>query len=259
MRHPKAGCLGLLLICMLSACAPQPPAAQRIMVFAAASLTDAVEALADSFETRHPDIDVVVSVGASSMLARQIALGAPAELLLSAHTDWVAYLAEQRLTEAEAIAPFTTRLELISAVPEVGPEALRNWPRASRLGLADPAQVPVGLYAREALTCMGVWDHLSSAIVPTLNVRATVLTVRQQAAEAGIVYRSDVHQEADLIVPNAFPDVCQPSIVYAFALLGRPEQPATAQAQAFFAFLGAAEQVPVWEHFGFQPTASTAS
>ena len=225
----------------------------QLTVYAAASLTDVVEELAAAYEAANPSSRIVVSVGSSSILARQIASGAPADVLLSANAAWASWVGEHAAGFQSVALPITNRMVVVGGdAPRLAAPA--DLLRLRRLALADPSHVPAGRYAQEALTCEGVWDAVADRVVPTLDVRAALLAVRQQAAEAAIVYASDVISRSSADVAFAWPDACQPAIQYAAAR--SMDGPKHDEARRFLAFIAAPDRAPLWTRFGFivQPT-----
>src|SRR5580704_1424617 len=165
-----------------------------ILVFAAASLTNALQDLGDAF-TKQTSIPVKFSFAASSALARQIESGAPADVFFSADLDWMDYLQKRSLIQAASrhdvvgnrlvlIAPGDSTIEL---------KIKAHFPLATALGskhlaTGDPDAVPVGRYAREALTNLGVWDEVADRIVRADSVRSALAFVDRGKAPLGIVY-----------------------------------------------------------------------
>src|SRR5512146_1653439 len=161
----------LVAASLLLASAPAVRAQQPVTVFAAASLTDALRALAQDWQARgHPAPRL--SFAASSALARQIEQGAPADLFLSADEPWMDYLQERNLiVTATRVSPIGNSLVLVAPASSTARATLARGtdlaallgPR-DRIATGDPANVPVGRYARAALEWMGQW----SAIAPRL-------------------------------------------------------------------------------------------
>ena len=222
-----------------------------VVVYAAASLTDALEAMADSFEIAYPDTRVVYSIAATSLLARQLEQGARADLFFSANLAWMRFLEEKGRTEGPVLEPLGNRLVVAGRRDAAfidNPEALLQ---VDRLALADPEGVPAGLYARAGLECLGLWEQLSPRIVPTLDVRAALLAVQHGAAELAIVYASDMMVVPELQVVMAWPETCQPEIRYAVARLRKAPNPEGAD--RFLSFLTDPKRDAQWLRFGFLP------
>jgi molybdate transport system substrate-binding protein len=235
----------------------QPPVS--ITVFAAASLNDAVSALAQEF-TRTAGIAVRTSFAASSALARQIESGAPADVFFSADTDWMDYLDQKgRIepgTRADVVA---NRLVLIA--PADRPITLRIGPRfplAAALGsdghlaVGDPDSVPAGRYARAALTALGVWDSVQARLVRCDNVRVALAFVARGEVPLGIVYATDALIDQRVSIVGEFPADSHAPIVYPAALV-QAQRPAARQAAAlqFLAVLRGPEAGAVFTKFGF--------
>jgi molybdate transport system substrate-binding protein len=117
-----------------------------------------------------------------------------------------------------------------------------------RLALADPAHVPAGLYARAALTSLGIWPSVAARLAPAEDVRAALLLVERGEAPAGIVYATDAAVAPGIAVAATFPADSHPPIVYPFALTTRGD---TAEGRAFMAFLAGPAARAVFVRRGF--------
>lgn len=263
----------LTAVCLLlvSAAAVRPAAAQAdpsgetdaITVFAAASLTDAVGEIARAFTAgagaagthsgSHPGVRT--SFAASSVLARQIEAGAPADIFMSADVEWMDYLDERHLLRAGTrhallgnrlvlIAPQSSSVQL-ALVPHVDLAAALA---GGRLATGDPDSVPVGRYARAALTSLGVWEQLAPLLVRAENVRAALEYVARGEATLGIVYRTDALAEKRVRIVATFPSDSHPPIIYPVALTAR----ALPEASAFEAFLASAAARAIFGRYGFE-------
>ena len=175
-----------------------------VVVFAAASTGDVVREVA-SGESKD---EVVVSVGASSTLARQVRQGAPADVLVLADPSWADWLEEEGVPIVERATLAQGRLVWVEApgTPPRGsiPEAAQH---VRRLALGDPGHVPVGRYAREALVALGVWAEVSDRVIPQADVRAALAAVETGAADAAIVYASDARLSSRVVVTAEVPSL----------------------------------------------------
>ena len=230
-------CVGVLL----TGCRP-PPQGSTLDVYAAASLTDVMEALADTFRVMPGGIRVTVNVAGSSLLARQIERGAAADLFVSAHPDWTEYLYAKRRISLPVELPVANRLVQVR----------RQNGRPSqneRIALADPEHVPAGMYAREALLCEGRWVLLAPRLVPTLDVRAAVVAVETGAAGSAIVYASDAAMAPELQVEDVVSERCHPQIRYTAALVqgGALRE----DALRFLKLMQDPGAAQLWQRFGF--------
>jgi molybdate transport system substrate-binding protein len=195
-----------------------------VLVFAASSLQTALDDLAAPVRNA-TGVRMRMSYAASSALARQIESGAPAGLFISADLDWMNYLADRKLVRAESrVNLLGNRLVLIATKGhqpslKIGPEfGLALALGRERLALADPAVVPAGKYAREALTKLGVWDDVANKIAAAENVRGALLLVARGEAPLGIVYRTDALVEPGVVVVDTFPESSHAPIIYPAAL-----------------------------------------
>jgi molybdate transport system substrate-binding protein len=168
-------------------------------VFAAASAAGIVEELGGEFE-RESGIPVRVSAASSSVLAKQIEEGAPADLFLSAHPEWLDHLAAAGRLDRASARLFARNSLVIVAAPG-GPTALPAPPAApERIAVADPAHVPLGRYARQALERSGRWETWGARLLPALDAAAAVEYVRRGEVPVGILYRTDALAHPELCV-----------------------------------------------------------
>lgn len=244
--------LALAALIVVSVVLPTP-GRDRVTVFAAASLTDVMAEMEEAFEAAYPDVDLVVSTGASSVLARQIEGGAPADVFLSASPRWTDYLAERDLLRYPARPLVGNRLVVIGG-PSVSLLARpTDLLRFDRVALADPEGVPAGVYARQALGRAGVWEAVAPRVVPTRDVRAAVAAVRTGAAPVAVVYRSDVRRATGVRVVMEWPEALQPRIRYTVAVPRATEHPN--RALEFVEFIRDSERLRLWRRHGFVPLA----
>jgi molybdate transport system substrate-binding protein len=236
--------------------ASQPAGAgTSLLVYGAASLTDALGEAARVFGER-TGIDVKTSFASSSVLAKQIEAGAPADLFVSADPEWMDYLVQRGLIKAGSrhdllgnrlvlIAPADSRVEL-----RLRPGAnLAAALGAGRLAAGDPDGVPAGRYARAALTKLGLWDQVAARLVRAENVRAALEYVARGEAPLGIVYRTDALADRRVRIVDTFPADSHPPIIYPVALTAHAG-PAAAR---FAAFLTSVPARQIFARYGFEP------
>lgn len=210
--------------------------AGEVLVFAASSLTLPLTAIADRYETEHA-VKIRLSFAASSVLAKQLARGAPAAIFISANPQWMRYLVRRKVV-APNPGRFLAANRLVVAVSAKRPSAalddLGSLPMllsGGRLSLGDPAHVPAGRYAKAALTSAGVWAALSKRLIPAANVRAALRFVELDQAGAGIVYATDAYRNSRVRVVHQIDASRHPPIRYLAALVpGRSD----AAARTFF-------------------------
>ncbi len=231
--------------------AGRPP----ITVFAAASLTDVLQALGDKF-TRETSIPVRFSFAASSALARQIENGAPADIFFSADLEWMDYLQMRNLIQRDTRHDVLgNRLVLIApADSKIKLKIEAHFPLASALGkgrlaTGDPDGVPVGRYAREALTTLGIWNNVADRLVRADSVRSALAFVDRGEAPLGIVYETDALIDKRVRVVDVFPANSHLPIVYPIALIGA----AKTDAASFVAYIRGPVGVAAFKAQGFTP------
>jgi molybdate transport system substrate-binding protein len=233
--------------------------AAPLIVFAAASLQDALRAIEPAWRAASPaNPPLRFSFAASSALARQIEQGAPADLFASADEPWMGYLQERNLIVPETrTSPLANALMLVApANSAVQPLALdRGTDLAAllgpngRLATGDPAHVPVGRYAQAALEWMGQWTAIAPRIARADNVRAALLLVERGEAPLGIVYATDARASQGVKVVGTFPVGSHPPVTYPFAVTRRAE--ADTRARALLDFLTGPGTEATWQRFGF--------
>lgn len=241
----------LLLSLALAPCAW----AETVTVFAAASLKESLDAVAQSFEAASGH-KVAISYAASNALAKQIENGAPADLFISADTDWIDYIERRNLVapgsrrnllgnDLVLIAPAASAVQ-VKLVPGVDVAALLG---DKRIALANPDAVPAGKYAKAAFTALGAWSAIEPRVAAADNVRAALALVARGEAPLGVVYRTDAMAEKNVRIVDTFPAGTHPAIVYPLVQLKRSTSPAAA---ALVSYLGSAQARVAFERFGFK-------
>lgn len=238
--------------------ATQQPQTTDLNVFAAASLSNALQEIEQLYETSRPDVNIINRFDASGVLAQQILQGAPADVFFSASTTEV-----QRLESANLLLPGTTRNLLTNRLaiitPINSPLSLSSVQdltssQVRRLAIGQPGTVPAGQYAQELLNNSGLLDQLQPKLVFGENVRNVLSLVETGNADAGIVYLTDALQSSQVRVANIPPTNAYSPIVYPVTVLQRTQNPATAI--DFTNFLSSAPATSVFERFGFTVTST---
>jgi len=247
----------VLLACLLACLSPfaAAAAAESLTVFAAASLTESFRDLNLLWQAAgHAPLRL--SFASSSTLARQIEQGAPANLFASADEQWADYLDTRGLLAPGTRASLLTN-ELVLVVPRdrarqvvIGPElnlAALLGPDG-RLATGDPAHVPAGIYAKQALTKLGLWAAAEPRLARTEDVRGALLLVERGEAPAGIVYATDAAASAGVAVAGTFPASSHEPVTYPLAIVRAGDTP---EARALLAFLAGPQAREVFVKRGF--------
>ena len=246
--------LFLLLCVLLSGVAQAAP----VRVYAAVSLSEALGAVADAYAATGQPRPVLVLAGTPA-LARQILAGAPASIFIAADAAWMDAVAS-RMEAGSRRNLAGNRLVLV--VPARAPRTARLVPGfdlatfvetgigAGHWTTGDPQSVPVGRYARAALTTLGAWDKALPKLARAENVRAALAYVERGDAAAGVVYASDARASRRVFVAGVFPADSHPPITYPVALVAGN---ADAGARAFLAFLLGGKARAIIAAHGFGP------
>jgi molybdate transport system substrate-binding protein len=225
--------------------------AAEVNVYAAASLTDVLKEIAANYEKQSSD-QIIFNFAASSMLARQITERAPADIFFSAD--------EAKMDDLEKVGLIVndTRRDMLSnslviVVPNdsqltiESPENLLT--KVQRIAVADPRAVPAGIYTKEYLSGIGLWDKLESKIVPTENVRAALAAVESGNVDAGFVYRTDADISKKVKIAFGVPSEKGPAIRYPVALVKGGKNKSAAE--DFLRYLQSDSAGKLFERYGF--------
>lgn len=229
----------------------------ELLVFAAASLTNALDEIGTAY-TQQTRQHVTFSYAASSALARQLEAGARADVFFSADLEWMDYLQARNLIDRSTRRNvLSNRLVLVApADSKIGLKIAPGFALGAALGsngrlaTADPESVPVGKYARSALTSLGVWNDVADRLVRADNVRSALAFIARGETPLGIVYETDAKVEKRVRIVDYFPADSHPPIVYPIAVTA-PARPAARQ---FVEFLRSAAAQDIFKKYGFQTT-----
>lgn len=251
MRH-TAKLFNALISCLLLLAASFTQAAD-IKVSAAASLTDVMTELSRIYEKSNAGVVIKTSYAGSSTLAKQIENGAPADVFISADRDWADYLEKRGLLTSESRKDLLINdLVLISPLNRVPAIQLQKnvdllSSFSGKLCTGEPAYVPVGKYAKQALTYYGWWEAIQLRLVGTEDVRTALAFVERGECALGIVYKTDALMSKKVQVVASFPAESHVPIVYPGGLTKNANQ----DAHAFWQFLQSEQATQVFLRYGF--------
>ena len=252
--HRLAGLFAALAI--LCGSVPSPASAQdkSLTVFAAASMKNALDDIDFAF-TAKTGIKIIASYAASSALAKQIEQGAPADIFMSADTDWMDYaIARKAISEPSRVNLLGNSIVLIapkdSSVDKVSIGQgfdLAKLAGNGKIATGDVSAVPVGKYAKAALEKFGAWQAAEPKFAMAESVRAALTLVARGEATLGIVYATDAKVEPGVKIVGIFPADSHPPIVYpaAATMAAKPE------AASYLAFLRSSAAKAIFEKYGF--------
>jgi len=257
VRFPTSRDLLVFVLLALSSTVWSIPASardQKLVIFAAASLKDALDEVNAAYQHEQGQ-ETATSYAASSTLAKQIEAAAPADIFISADLDWMDYLAKRNLIKLETRANLLgNRLVLIAPVDSIAKLSIApNFPLAQALGngrlaIADPNGVPAGRYGKAALETLGVWSSVADKLAPAENVRATLALVSRGEAPLGIVYQTDADSDKAVKIVGTFSQDTHPPIIYPITVVASSTNPA---ALGYLAYLKSPAARPTFEKHGF--------
>jgi molybdate transport system substrate-binding protein len=250
-----AGLLAAFAILATASLSPAAAEDRTITVFAAASMKNALDDVDAAFTAR-TGVKVVASYAASSALAKQIEQGAPADVFVSADTDWMDYAASRKTINEPTrvnllgnsivlIAPKDSKIDNVAIAKGFD---LAKLAGDGRIATGDVRAVPVGKYAKAALTSLGAWPAAEPKFAMAESVRAALTLVARGEAVLGIVYATDAKVEPGVKIVGTFPAESHPAIIYPVAAT-TTAKPA---ANDYLAFLRSTAAKTIFERYGFR-------
>lgn len=225
--------------------------AAELNVFAAASLTDALKEIATQYEQESGDT-IRFNFASSSLLARQIDEGAPADLFFSADEEKMDGLQKKGLIVNETRESLLSNTLVIvvpydstASVDSPQKLATSNW----KIALAEPKTVPAGIYAKKYLQNIGLWSKVIDRVIPTENVRAALAAVESGNVDIGIVYKTDAAISKRVKIAYDIPVKDTPRISYPLAVIRDSKN--LESAKRFAAYLASEKSISVFRNYGF--------
>src|SRR6266403_3429164 len=252
--HRLAGLFAAFMILCGSSYSPVLAKDNSLTVFAAASMKNALDDI-DAAYTAKTGVKVVASYAASSALARQIEQGAPADVFVSADTDWMDYaISKKTINEPTRVNLLGNSIVLIAPKDStighvaIGPGFdLAKLAGSGKIATGDVKAVPVGKYAKAALEKLGAWQAAEPKFAMAESVRAALTLVARGEAALGIVYSTDAKVEPGVKIVGSFPADFHPAIIYPVAATTT----AGAEAADYLAFLRSSAAKTIFEKYGF--------
>ena len=229
-------------------------AEEKVTVFAAASLKNALDDIASAWK-KEAGKETTISYAASSALAKQVESGAPADIFISADLDWMDYLAKKNLIKADTRKNLLgNRIVLVAGkdkAQEVKIEKgfdLAKLLGDGRLAMGAVDSVPAGKYGKAALQSLGAWSSVENKVAGAESVRAALLLVSRGEAPYGIVYQTDAAADKEVKVVGTFPQDSHKPITYPIAILAESKNP---DAESLLKYIESEKAVPFFEKQGF--------
>lgn len=232
----------------------------ELTISAAASLTDVMHELVTVFEADHPSIQIQLNLGSSGALQQQIEQGAPTDLFISAAEDKLIYLLENNLIDDRY---FQTIVEnsLVLITNKAEKSSVTSFedllaPSVKQVAIGTPESVPAGVYAKQTLEHLDLYQALSEAnkLIPAKDVRQVLHYVETNNVDAGIVYQTDAMQ-SDLVEIVAVADqTYHERIVYPAGLVKNTKH--ESEAILFYTFLTSDQATTIFKEYGFRSVRS---
>ena len=226
----------------------------KLTFFAAASTTNAVTDICNLFAEKKMG-KVTPSFASSSTLAKQIDQGAPADIYLSANPKWMNFLEKNKMIEPETRRDLLGNRIVFIAPLKSGQQItitqgfdLSGILGEEKLAMGDPDHVPAGIYGKQALTTLGVWDKVAPKVARSKDVRAALALVERGETPLGIVYSTDAAISKKVKVVAVFPKDSHPLITYPVAIVAGKERPVV---RRFYQFLVTSEAIEIFKKYGF--------
>jgi len=227
----------------------------KLIVFAAASLTNALTEISTKYE-KEIGVKVVHSFAASSTLAKQIENGAPADIFISADLKWMAYLQDKSLINKDSRKNILGN-ELVLIAPKGKALAVKfekdfDFAKAfdGRLCTGNVESVPAGIYAKEALSNLGWWNDIKKRVVGAQDVRGALMFVERGECNLGIVYETDAKISSKVELIGSFPQSSYSPVLYPIALT----MSANEKANNYLNYLQSTEALSIFKKYGFNIT-----
>jgi molybdate transport system substrate-binding protein len=228
---------------------------ESVKVFAAASLTNVISQIAKQYEQENTanKTEISTSFASSSALAKQIEKGAPADIFISADTQWMQYLQNKKLIQPNSeVNLLGNQLVLIAPAGKgfkVNMDKGFNFAAAfsGKLCTGEPAAVPVGIYGKQSLMALDWWKAIEPRLVGTQDVRSALVLVERGECDAGIVYETDANISDKVEIMAKFPEFSHEPIVYPLGLVVG----ANSNAAGFYQYLKSPKAKSIFTKFGF--------
>ena len=249
----SAALLSAVLLLGQAASAEDRDVKSPVIVFAAASLKNALDNVSANWEQESGQ-SAKISYAASSTLAKQLEQDAPAHIFISADLDWMDYVEKKALIDTNSRSNLLGNA-LVLIAPKDSAAAIDLKQGADlgklvgngRLAVGNVDSVPAGKYAKAALEKLGMWPQVASKLAQAESVRAALLLVSRGEAPLGIVYQTDAASDPNVKIVATFPADSHPPIIYPIALTTK----ATDEARSFFSYIKSPKAAPLFEAQGF--------
>ncbi len=216
----------------------------------AASLKETINELSAAFSKNHPGIKLTKNYGGSGMLAKQVENGAPADIFISANTEWMDYLNNKKLIDASSVSMFAYNTLVFAGKEGSNVTDMSGLQKLNKIAIGSPKSVPAGEYAMEAFKKAGIDKQLEKKLVMARDVRESLMYAERGEVAGAFVYKTDALQAKQAKILFTVPQNLYPRVSYPTALTAKGAK--NADAKAFYKFLTSKEAKNVLAKYGFE-------
>ena len=222
----------------------------EIRISAAASMTDAVKALIQNYKAKNPDVTFQTNFASSGILAKQISLGAPTDLFISANTKWMDYLVSEQQIAPESVQTLASNRLVFIGKNGLNLDTLNAIVTLERIAIGSPKSVPAGQYAEQALKSAGIFDQMQGKLVMAKDARQALIYADRGETDGAFVYKTDALLAKNAIILLEVPQRLYEEIIYPAGLTLKGTK--NLEAVAFYDFLKTEPAQSILIEFGFQ-------
>lgn len=238
-----AAMLSFLMLANMQALAGQ------VNVSAAASLKDTINEMAAKYAAAHPGVTIQKNFGASGALAGQIEQGAPADIFISASTDWIDYLMNKKMLDAKSRKDFAYNALVFAGTTTKKVSGMNDLTKLDKIAIGSPKSVPAGEYAMESMKNSRLDQKLAAKLVMAKDVRECLTYAEMGEVDGAFVYRTDALQAKKAKILFVVPEKLHSRVVYPMALT--MSGATNADAKAFFAWIQSGAAKSILKKYGF--------
>ncbi len=239
----------IVVLCFAFLTMAAPAMAGELNLSVAASLKEVINELTATYSAQHPSIVFVKNFGSSGTLAGQIENGAPADLFISANTEWMEYLKEKKLVVAASEKTFAFNSLVFAGTTQKNVSSMNDLPALEKIAIGSPKSVPAGEYAMTAIKKAGIETKLANKLVMAKDVKECLMYAEIGEVDGAFIYRTDALQAQKAKLLFVVPQKLYPRVVYPMALTVKAVD--NNDAKAFEAYLQGTEAKSVLQKFGF--------
>lgn len=221
----------------------------EVRLSVAASMSDAVKQMIAGYEQKHPDVKILPNFGASGALAKQVEQGAPADVFISASTDWMDYLVGKKYVVPQEVSILAYNALVVVGDKKLKISSMNDLTKLRLIAIGSPQSVPAGKYAEQAMKAAGIYSNLASRLVMAQDVRQALLYADRGEADAAFVYKTDALLAKSAGILFEVPADLYDQVTYPVG--ATVQSAAKPEVKAFMKYLRGAEAGKILDQYGF--------